>query len=126
MVAIAPYKQDKINQSTYGDLEMSALNCSFVVHAIRRMKHHKWRTKKFVFDCPTSSLCQQWIETVQLLLASKKILYDSYCFIMCCGSYAVGIPVVCQSKRQFFSLHRYPKHRSYRCLLNQSLFSGIN
>lgn len=73
IVAVTPYHQDTTPNKT-GDIEMTRLKCSFVIHAIKRMKHHKWRTSKHVFECPTSENCQQWIDEIQNQLDGKIII----------------------------------------------------
>lgn len=76
IVTVAPYSchQDELStQNKIGDIEMTQLNCSFVIHAIKRMKHHKWRTSQHVFECQTSEHCQQWMDTIQNQLDGKII-----------------------------------------------------
>ncbi|XP_031550608.1 ceramide kinase-like [Actinia tenebrosa] len=66
--AVSPNKQ-VTSQNEDGDIEMSMLkSTSFIIHAIKRMKHHKWKTKRLLFDCQLSSECYEWIQRIQELL----------------------------------------------------------
>ena len=67
--AVVPYNP-KTAQSTEGDFELvSFKSSSFCIYTVKRSKKHKWRDKRFVFDCEDSCLCQEWIDNVQSILS---------------------------------------------------------
>lgn len=71
--AVVPHKI-KANQSTEGEIELTSLkSSSFCVYAIKRTRKHKWREKTFVFDCDDTSLCQEWIDSIQNILSGKSL-----------------------------------------------------
>lgn len=70
--AVVPHKF-KTNQSTEGEIELTSLKSSaFCVYAVKRTRKHKWRDKAFVFDCDDTSLCQEWINSIQNILTGKS------------------------------------------------------
>jgi len=69
--AVIPHKF-KADQLTEGEIELTSLkSSSFCVYAVKRTRKHKWRDKTFVFDCDDTSLCQEWIDSIQNILSGK-------------------------------------------------------
>lgn len=75
--AVVPQKF-KTNQSTEGEIELTSLKSSaFCVYAVKRTRKHKWRDKAFVFDCDDTSLCQEWINSIQNILTGKSLIMSA-------------------------------------------------
>ncbi|XP_020600434.1 ceramide kinase-like [Orbicella faveolata] len=102
--AVIPHKF-KADQLTEGEIELTSLkSSSFCVYAVKRTRKHKWRDKTFVFDCDDTSLCQEWIDSIQNILSGFNRPKRLLVFINPVGGKKLGRKIYTEQVQPLFEL----------------------